>query len=43
MDDYEEEYAAQDRINRQRQRELMRHPDPRDPNYPGDDEEQDDD
>lgn len=39
MDDYEEEYAVQDLINRQRQRALMQHPDPRDPDYPGDMEE----
>ncbi len=42
-DDFEGELIAQDRASRQYQAELLRHPDPRDPDYPGDIEEDEND
>jgi hypothetical protein len=37
-DDDIQELRAQDQAERWMRNELLRHPDPRDPDYPGDDE-----
>ena len=42
-DDFEQDYADQDRRKRRYQQQLDRHHDPRDPDYPGDMQEGEDD